>query len=409
MKPWKSIVVYGDGKLSQPHIPTGAEKQALIVSNRLKQQLLKNFPVVQYFQRVYPSSTWRRWLAKAVAKGYLKTVVHCNKPQYRIALSYFFLHISKKLGCFESPAQSRQNSICDALGEPCIVIGASSSVAPFLVATKYRYKSCKTVQVMHPRCNTDLFDAVISPKHDIFYQKYNKGNWIPTTLSLHELSPEYLKRTREITICQYPFLASVVKFVILIGGPRHRWQNIYYYSYPPYKSIVRFVDSLWQALNKISPQNYLLLVTVSNRTPPRVGQFLYQQLEKHFGKDRLWFYDPKQQQDSFNPYHQYLSVADYILVTSESVNMISEALSCKRPVYVYDLFDAESSLFSSRRLRLFLDNLMECGWIIPFQGIFHIPYSLEHNKEMQEKEEEKAKKEDEFVISSLLRHLGEIP
>lgn len=53
--------------------------------------------------------------------------------------------------------------------------------------------------------------------------------------------------------------------------------------------------------------------------------------------------------------------------------MISEALSCQCPVYVYDLFGVESSLFPSKRLRLFLDNLVHRGWIVRFQGNWSIP------------------------------------
>ncbi|GJQ09360.1 hypothetical protein GpartN1_g1151.t1 [Galdieria partita] len=395
LKEWKTIIVYGDGKPNQ-HIATGAEKQASVVAHRLEQLLetKHSTKVTQYFQRVYPHSLRKRWFSKVIAKLFLKVIAKL-KPKSRIVLSDYFLQISKCLGCFESPIEKRDKN-CNAhfsLEDPFVLVGAASSVAPFLVAMRYLHKTCKTIQVLHPRCNTDLFDAVVSPKHDIVYEKYNKGNWISTPFALHELSPEYLKQIREITIGQNPKLSSVIKVAILIGGPRNRWQRIFC---NPHKSIARFVHRLLQAVNSLPQQNYLLLVTVSNRTPSRVAQLLYEQLEKNFLKDNIWFHNPKQQ-NSHNPYHQYLSVADYILVTSESVNMISEALSCQRPVFVYDLFGTESFCFSSRRLRLFLNNLIQCGCIVRFEGTWHV-HSMPY---LSCREEE--------IFTKLLHCLEEIP
>ncbi|EME32188.1 Isochorismatase domain-containing protein 1 [Galdieria sulphuraria] len=404
LKEWKNIIIYGDGKTSQ-YIRTGAEKQACVLANRLEQSLQRKqeTKVEQYFQRVYPHQLWKRWFTKAIAKLFLKTIAKL-KPQSRMLLSDYFLRISKHIGCFESPIEKLDNTNNShfSLEDPFVLVGAASSTAPFLVAMRYRYKSCKTIQVLHPRCNTDLFDAVVSPKHDSVYQKFNKDNWIPTTLSLHELTPEYLKQIRETTIRQYPVLASVIKVVILIGGPRNHWQLIYC---NPYKSIARFMHYLSQAVDRFSQQNYIFLVTVSNRTPSKVSRLLYQQLQKNFLKDNIWFYDPKQP-NSQNPYHQYLSVADYILVTSESVNMISEALSCQRPVYVYDLFGTESTRFSGRRLRLFLNNLVQRGWIARFEGTLHV-HSLHHSSF-----DEKNKCHDcieEEIFTTLLSLLEEIP
>lgn len=41
-----------------------------------------------------------------------------------------------------------------------------------------------------------------------------------------------------------------------------------------------------------------------------------------------------------NPYHGYLAVADHLVVTGESMSMLSEAAAAERPLYVFDLSDA---------------------------------------------------------------------
>ena len=38
-----------------------------------------------------------------------------------------------------------------------------------------------------------------------------------------------------------------------------------------------------------------------------------------------------------NPYFGILGLCDYLVVTADSVNMISEACASGRPVYIYDL------------------------------------------------------------------------
>src|SRR3546814_5644221 len=52
-----------------------------------------------------------------------------------------------------------------------------------------------------------------------------------------------------------------------------------------------------------------------------------------------------------NPYFAYLGLADAILVTADSVNMVCEAASTGKPVYVIDL-DGSSDKFRSEARRV---------------------------------------------------------
>jgi mitochondrial fission protein ELM1 len=72
-----------------------------------------------------------------------------------------------------------------------------------------------------------------------------------------------------------------------------------------------------------------LLITPSRRTSPDALRVLNQQIAQvpHF----LW------DGQGNNPYFGILGLADYLVVTCDSVNMVSEAASTGKPVYVLDL------------------------------------------------------------------------
>jgi mitochondrial fission protein ELM1 len=64
-----------------------------------------------------------------------------------------------------------------------------------------------------------------------------------------------------------------------------------------------------------------------------------------------------------NPYFGFLALADYIIVTEDSVSMASEALSTGKPVYIAALEGG------ARRLDMFHKILQEQGYTRPFTGL----------------------------------------
>jgi mitochondrial fission protein ELM1 len=63
-----------------------------------------------------------------------------------------------------------------------------------------------------------------------------------------------------------------------------------------------------------------------------------------------------------NPYYAFLALADTIVVTEDSVNMVTEAAGTGKPVYVQRLKG------NSRRLGRFHELMQERGATRPFQG-----------------------------------------
>ncbi|HEY9147010.1 MAG TPA: ELM1/GtrOC1 family putative glycosyltransferase, partial [Thiobacillus sp.] len=63
-----------------------------------------------------------------------------------------------------------------------------------------------------------------------------------------------------------------------------------------------------------------------------------------------------------NPYLAYLALADYVVVTADSVNMVSEACTTGKPVFVVELEGG------NRKFRLFHEAMRARGYTRPFAG-----------------------------------------
>lgn len=63
-----------------------------------------------------------------------------------------------------------------------------------------------------------------------------------------------------------------------------------------------------------------------------------------------------------NPYLAFLAAADFLVVTADSVNMVSEAATTGKPVYVVDLKGGSS------KFRRFHEGLRKDGVTRPFAG-----------------------------------------
>ena len=63
-----------------------------------------------------------------------------------------------------------------------------------------------------------------------------------------------------------------------------------------------------------------------------------------------------------NPYYAYLAVADALLVTADSVSMVSEAAATGKPVHIIDLGGGDA------KFARFHETMREAGITRPFAG-----------------------------------------
>ena len=128
---------------------------------------------------------------------------------------------------------------------------------------------------------------------------------------------------------------------------------------------------LWCIIHATRNLNCKLIVLLSRRTPLKAAKILNYLFLKH--DENFQIITSSEQ----NPYPDILKITDYIVVTSDSVNMISEASNLSIPLFVSH-FPQETGKISS-----FLNNLEKLGVLKKFKGkLFHYRKNkLNTNKE----------------------------
>jgi mitochondrial fission protein ELM1 len=102
------------------------------------------------------------------------------------------------------------------------------------------------------------------------------------------------------------------------------------------------------------------MVTFSRRTPPRARDVIARALADVPG----WIWEG----EGANPYFAFLGAADAFVVTEDSINMVAEAASTGKPIYIATVDGGQ------RRKRLFHADLERKGVIRPFTGD-HAPWT----------------------------------
>ncbi|MDX2113764.1 MAG: mitochondrial fission ELM1 family protein [Alphaproteobacteria bacterium] len=178
-----------------------------------------------------------------------------------------------------------------------------------------RHPSTFFIHIQDPQCRPENFDLVIAMEHD----KLQGANVISVQRALHSITPEKLAAAREQLNGRFSTYTPP-KVAVLLGGSTNK------YRLKP-QAMKQIISKLEQLLARTSCS---LLITPSRRT----GEDNVALLESRFrGHPRVYLYDGKEE----NPYLSLLAHADYIITTNDSVNMMSEALATKKPLYILPL------------------------------------------------------------------------
>ncbi len=198
-----------------------------------------------------------------------------------------------------------------------------------------------TVHVQNPQCRLDAFDLIIAMRHD----RIVGSNVIAVDTALHPITTDRLAEGAKVWAARFAGLPRQ-RLGVLVGGPT---------SGQPLNAAI--AEQLVKAIELFHAKTGGgVLLSPSRRTPPAV---------KRLVADRLaaepWAYVWDETGD--NPYLGILAYADGFVVTSDSVSMISEALSTGRPVATF-------ALGGHRRHEQFMNHLRTAGAGLPFAGSF---------------------------------------
>jgi mitochondrial fission protein ELM1 len=200
---------------------------------------------------------------------------------------------------------------------PAIAIASGRRTVPTLRALK-RGSGGRvfTVMLKDPRCGKGAADVIWVPEHD-----YLRGpNVIVTLTSPSRLSPAKLAAARA---APDPRLAALPapRTAMLLGGPSGR----YHYDAG---TTARLLD----VARTVVAGGGSLMVTPSRRTPPGLVAAILALAEGAALRSRVFVW----QGEEPNPYLDMLALADALVVTGDSVNMLGEAALTGAPIHVVE-------------------------------------------------------------------------
>ena len=216
------------------------------------------------------------------------------------------------------------------------------AVAPAVEIRRRAQGNCFAVHIQHPRVPRHRFDLIAAPAHD----RLQGSNVIVTHGSLGRITAERLKQAGQSFGQRFGTLQRPV-IAVSIGGSN----KVYTFDRD-------LAEKTGRQLAKLARETGAsLLVTCSRRTGDEAEKALRGELAGIPGE----FWDGTGE----NPYFAYLDAADSIIVTGDSVNMVSEACATGKPVQVIHLPSKGPTKFD-----LFHQDMEKTGATKPFNGTF---------------------------------------
>ncbi len=197
---------------------------------------------------------------------------------------------------------------------PDLVIGCGrNTVRPALAIRRASGGRTVAAQTQDPRAGHGEFDLMVVPEHDRL-----RGPRVVATLgAVHRVTPRRLAAER----LRFPELDALPRPVIgvLIGG-----------SNRAYHLDLARLGEIADAIAEIVRQSGGSAVVTPSRRTGAAGLAV---LREHLAGLPAAVWDGS----GDNPYFAYLAVADALLVTADSVSMVSEAAATGKPVHILDL------------------------------------------------------------------------
>ncbi len=254
-----------------------------------------------------------RGLAEAMARQKPDGIDACTIRETRLAIAAPWRNLPGFL--WGDPLTKNQPPI-DLSTPPDIWIGCGRLSLPF--ARPLKARGVFVVQLQNPRSKLSHFDVVIPPRHD----RLEGDNVAPMLGSPNRLTQNQL---REDAARLLPFISGLPspRIAVLIGGPSKAFRM---------SDIVQ--DRIMEQLQSLHDSGAGLMITTSRRTPTRLISLLREQ----FSCDHIFqWHGDNDLKPGFNPYFGMLGLADHILVTEESTNMITEAAFTGQSIHLLRL------------------------------------------------------------------------
>jgi mitochondrial fission protein ELM1 len=270
-----------------------------------------------------------RGLAEAVAHEVVEKTIGLRQPWKRLPTwAPFVLH--------------GLDAGSDPVGPPwpeLIVTSGRKAAAIGLALKKKSGGKIALAHVQDPLTGPGGFDLVVAMHHD----RISGPNVVKLSTALHHVTQARLAAAAEAwrgRLARFPRPLIGVS----LGGPTQRAP----FGEAQARRLVEAIDRVRAATGAG------VVVAPSRRTPAEITAVLEQAWKDDPG---AWVWDGA----GDNPYLGMLALADRLVVTADSVSMVSEALATGHPVEVF-------RLDLGRRHMSFIDGLVAEGLVRPFEG-----------------------------------------
>ena len=267
-----------------------------------------------------------RGLAEALNVSYEMKEVKLNFPWNKLPAN--LLPLSNKM--FENLGEF---SLDEKTPDILISCGKRSIYASLFIKKKSN-SPIFSIHIQNPKINTNNFDIVVAPSHD----KVVGNNVITTDLAINHITPKLLEKHAEEMKDSFGSIQKPICTVFIGGKSRN------------YKFHQSNVIELAKTLDKVMNNNNVQMFIVFSR---RTDEFIKEYLKKKYlNQNIVW-------EGKENPYLALMHYSKYLICTSDSVSIISESVSAKKPVFIYKLPSSKRY----NRIESFLSTLVKKNYV----------------------------------------------
>lgn len=225
-----------------------------------------------------------------------------------------------------------------------------------------------------------LFSLVVLPRHDMG-RRVRRANVVTTFGALNPITPKYLEDRKQKLLLRYSHLKNRIKknIALFIGGDS---KHIFISE----QQVRVVVNQLKGVLRDLGCE---LLVSSSRRTPAKIDQILFREFKKHPACPLL--VSPNKE-DIPEAVGGMLALGDIIVVSGDSISMVSEAATSGKNVIVFlPEKRVQSAHFANKHLQ-FLNTLHDYGHIISTdaRNVGQVIYEMLQGKRQTRKLEDSA-------------------
>lgn len=236
---------------------------------------------------------------------------------------------------------------------PNLIISIGKKSTPYAIYLKKKFKGAKLVFLMPSNSLSQKYGDLIF-YHSYKNVTYQDAKYVPIISAPHLVNKDNLEVSQSEWSSEFSKFKKPITSLILGGDAKKIHLNS--------KGIYELVAVIKKIKNLVGGS---IFITTSRRTGLENEQYLKEQMSDMISNAECFFWGYNENKDSHaNPYLAMLASSKYVIISGESISMISESCSLPPNVGVYIFF---SKHFNSKRYIKFHENMYNNNYAKPIK------------------------------------------